>query len=255
MFTTSSPPTNRLLKLLRNSPPGIPLTSSALNAVGIGADSVYHYVKGGYLKRLGHGVVALPSDEITPWGAVKALQNDFPQLHVAARSALSLYGIVHNLYVSDEIILFGPNRMVLPKWAQTFKIRYRCDNLFDFSDDEGLQLNDKTLKACPLSPFRLTTSVPERAVIEMLYEAGTLQDYEEAENLFNSLINPRKRLFGQLLSRCRSKKAIRLFFKFAKRTTLLGFDPMELKTSFPIDSGTPFCWSIKANNRRVVLCP
>ena len=174
---------------------------------------------------------------------------------MAARSALSLYGIVHNLYVSDEIILFGPGRMTLPKWTQAFKIRYRCDNLFNFSDSEGQQLNNKTLKICPASSFHLTASVPERAVIEMLYEAGTLQDYEEAENLFNSLINPRKRLFGQLLSRCRSKKAIRLFFKFAKRTTLLGFDPMELKAAFPIDSGAPFCWSIKANNRRVVLCP
>ncbi len=61
----------------------------------------------------------------------------------------------------------------------------------------------------------------ERAVLEMLYEAGVKQSLEEARNIFEGLRPPRKGLLGQLLSCCVSVKAVRLFLTWARETSLV----------------------------------
>ena len=45
----------------------------------------------------------------------------------------------------------------------------------------------------------LRVSVPERAVLELLYDVGTHQGLEEARHLFEGLTNPRKDMLGRLL--------------------------------------------------------
>ena len=78
----------------------------------------------------------------------------------------------------------------------------------------------------PGLPEDLRVAAPERAVLELLYEAGVKQSLEEARNLFDGLRSPRKDLLGQLLSCCTSVKAVRLFLTWARETSLVDVDAL-----------------------------
>lgn len=83
-------------------------------------------------------------------------------------------------------------------------------------------------------------AVSERAVLELLYEAGVKQSLEEARNLFDGLRSPRKDLLGQLLSCCVSVKAVRLFLTWARETSLVDVD--ALLEQYPVRTGSNTRW-------------
>lgn len=76
----------------------------------------------------------------------------------------------------------------------------------------------------PGQPEGLQVAVPERAVLELLYDAGTRQSLEECRNIFDGLRSPRKDLLGQLLSCCTSVKAVRLFLTWARESGVVDVD-------------------------------
>jgi hypothetical protein len=83
-------------------------------------------------------------------------------------------------------------------------------------------------------------SVAERAVLEMLYDAGTRQSLEEARNLFDGLRSPRKKLLGQLLACCTSVKTVRLFLTWARETEVVNAD--DLLARYPLRTGSNKRW-------------
>ncbi|WBI74621.1 hypothetical protein PALA34_02772 [Pseudomonas aeruginosa] len=83
-------------------------------------------------------------------------------------------------------------------------------------------------------------AVPERAVLEMLYEAGTRQSLEEVRNLFDGLRSPHKDLLGQLLACCTSVKTVRLFLTWARETGVIDVD--ALVQQFPVRAGSTKRW-------------
>lgn len=99
---------------------------------------------------------------------------------------------------------------------------------------------DKTLTTPPGLPEPLRVAVPERAVLELLYEAGVKQSLEEARNLFDGLRSPRKDLLGQLLSCCTSVKAVRLYLTWARETNLVDVD--ALLEQYPVRTGSAKRW-------------
>src|SRR5690606_27045555 len=86
----------------------------------------------------------------------------------------------------------------------------------------------------------LRVAVPERAVLELLYEAGVKQSLEEARNLFDELRSPRKELFGQLLSCCTSVKAGRLFLTWARESIHVDVDAVVEHD--PVRTGSAARW-------------
>ena len=109
--------------------------------------------------------------------------------------------------------------------------------LFDWPDTA---LAGKTLTTPPGLPEDLRVAAPERAVLELLYEAGVKQSLEEARNLFDGLRSPRKDLLGQLLSCCASVKAVRLFLTWARETSLVDVD--ALLEQYPVRTGSNTRW-------------
>jgi hypothetical protein len=83
-------------------------------------------------------------------------------------------------------------------------------------------------------------SIAERAILELLYEAGTRQSLEEARNLFDGLRAPRMELLGHLLACCRSVKAVRLFLAWARETHLLDVD--DLLAKYSVRTGSDKRW-------------
>jgi hypothetical protein len=100
----------------------------------------------------------------------------------------------HNLGRGDTLVLWGESRFALPAWfTSRFPARYVHAHLLTWPD-AGLAA--RSLSTPPGLPDGLCVVVPERAVLELLYEAGVKQSLEEARNLFDGLRSPRKELLG-----------------------------------------------------------
>jgi hypothetical protein len=89
-------------------------------------------------------------------------------------------------------------------------------------------------------PDGVQVSVPERAVLELLYDVGVRQSLEEARHLFESLRSPRKDTSGQLLACCTSVKTVRLFLTWARETSLVDVD--ALLEQFAVRVGSDKRW-------------
>ena len=225
-------------RLQADLPRGAPFDLATLARFGVSGQLASRYVKGGWLVRLGQGVYAYPNDSFGLERAVMFLQQHVPGLHIGGKSALALQGVRHNLSYRDTQVLWGDTRFVLPPWfTSRFPARYVNARLFDWP---GPDLVNKTLSTPPGLPAGLKVAAPERAVLELLYEAGVKQSLEEARNLFDGVRSPRKELLGQLLSCCTSVKAVRLFLTWARETQLV--DVNTLLSQYPVRTGSEKRW-------------
>lgn len=157
---------------------------------------------------------------------------------MGGKSALAWQGGRHNLGSQDALVLWGESRFMLPVWfTSRFPACYAHARLFEWPD---AALADRTLTTPPGLPDGLRVAAPERAVLELLYEAGGKQSFEEARNLFDGLRSPRKDLLGQLLSCCTSIKAVRLFLAWARETGVVDAD--ALLAQYPVRTGSASRW-------------
>ncbi|ACO31921.1 conserved domain protein [Acidobacterium capsulatum ATCC 51196] len=71
----------------------------------------------------------------------------------------------------------------------------------------------------PVSPWEwtLTTSAPERAILEMLDELPRRESFHQVDVVMEGLANLRPQLLGKLLQECKSVKVKRLFLWYADR--------------------------------------
>lgn len=215
-------------------PRGVPFDLDVLERLGVSAKLAAYYAESGWLTRLGQGVYAFPSEDLNAHGAVKLLQSRVAGLHVAAKSALALQGVRHNLAPREQLVLWGDVRFALPNWFKSrFPARYAAAQLFDWPDEDT---PTQSLTTPPGVTEGLRVSVPERAVLEMLYEVGTHQGLEEARNLFDGLRNLRKDTLEQLLLRCTSVKVVRLFLTWARETKVVDVDALLKRHALPVGS-------------------
>jgi hypothetical protein len=216
----------------------MPFDLAILAGHGVSAPLAAKYVKSGWLVRLAQGVYAFAGDALTPHGSIKFLQTRVPGLHVAGKTALSWQGVTHNLPVRDALVLWGDERFTLPEWfVARFPARYVSARLFEWTD--GL-LAAKTITTPPGIIDDVQVSVPERAILELLYEVGINQDIEDARNIFAGLRNIRKDILGKLLSCCTSVKTVRLLFTWSRETVLL--DVETLRDQYQIPTGSDKRW-------------
>ena len=219
-------------------PRGAPFGLDALADLGVDRQAAARQARSGWLARLGHGVYAFPNDPLDRAKTTVFLQARLPGLHVAARTALDMHGVRHNLGANSAWILWGDGPARLPGWyVERFPARYAGTRLFDWPDGE---LATATLGTPPGVQPGLTVSVPERALLEMLYEVGVYQGLEEARQLFENLRPPRRELLARLLQCCTSIKAVRLFLTWAREARLLDVD--GLLSDYPLPVGSDSRW-------------
>lgn len=228
-------PRHSLIKQLQTGlPRGTPFDMATLSRQGVSAKLAAHYAETGWLVRLAHGVYAFPNDELTAHGAIKLLQARVAGLHVAGKSALALQGVRHNLASREQLVLWGDARFALPQWFKSrFPARYRWAKLFDWPDEA---LAAKSLTTPPGATEGLRVSVPERAVLELLYDVGTRQGLEEARNLFDGLRNLRSDVLGRLLGCCTSVKTVRLFLTWARESKVVDVEVLQQQYTLPVGS-------------------
>lgn len=236
MSTNSRP---HLIKRVQTElPRGAPFDLAALAALGVSPQLAAHYVEAGWLLRLAQGVYAFPNEDHGLHGSLKFLQQRVPGLHLGGKSALAIQGVRHNLRSRETAVLWGDSRYSLPAWLTSrFPARYVHARLFEWPD---ASLDSRTLGTPPGLPDGLRVSSPERAVLELLYEAGNRESLEESRNVFDGLRSPRKELLGQLLSCCTSVKAVRLFLTWARETGVVDVDDMLAR--HPLRTGSDKRW-------------
>ncbi len=285
-------PTQNLLRQLQTATPrGAPLDLRSLGRIGISPQLAAYYARTGWLTRLAHGIYALPGDALNTPGMLMLLQDRIAGLHLAGRSAL---GAPVKGLGGGELVLMGDARAELPEWfTMRQPARYTNPRLFDWSlaglsPEAGAELARQTVvdgrSASAAAPAGdgadvadgaspgIRRSVPERAILEMLYDVGTGESLADAKEMVASLRvttaaapepspapaptpaprahrdpNPAAAAttlhiptLGLLLRCCTSIKAVRLLLTLARQTNLL--DVRKLARDHSPRTGSPTRW-------------
>lgn len=225
-----------LIKSLQTTlPRGMPFDLDTLQRHGVSPQLAAKYVNSGWLVRLGQGIYAFAGDSLELHPTLCFLQNRVSGLHVAGKSALAMQGVRHNLMYREKTILWGDTRFSPPEWLTTrFPTHYVSANLFHWPDSSPLP--EKTLTTPPGVTAGLHVSVPERALLEMLYEVGTHQGVEEAYNLFAGVRNLRLNTLGPLLEACTSIKTTRLLLTWGRETGTINVEQLQQQYHLPTGS-------------------
>jgi hypothetical protein len=204
------------IKSLASLPRGAPLDVALLKELGVSSALASHYVRSGWLVRLGRGVFMFPNDTLQVGPSVKFLARRLHGLHVGGKTALAWRGVRHNVGPRERLSLWGELRWSLPPWfTGRFPARYVARKLFDSTLPAGFGL--QTLPETPDGP---AVSGPERALLELLSEVGAKQGREEARNIMEGVRSPRLDVLGRLLKHCPSVKVVRLCLQWAEELNL-----------------------------------
>ena len=219
----------RLKPLLDDLPPGYVADAAWLVARGINRKSILQYEQRGWLEKLARGVYRRPAIRHDVGGGgeedwrrlVLSLQRVMGyNVHVGARTALSLQGFTHYLSFGAEtapVYLYGD----VPSWLARlpYADRFETRTLSLFGGAQiGVDGIDDEKQLSPLQRLNnLMVSTPERAILELLNELPNEESFHNADMVFEGLANLRPRLLEASLKACTSVKTKRLFFVFADK--------------------------------------
>jgi hypothetical protein len=220
---------SKLNELYSELPPGSPVTSEELAALGVSADLAVHYVRARWLTRLARGVFARPDTPLELHPSLRLLERRMKGLHVGGKSALDWHGVRHNVAQLPQLQLYGWASSALPSWfSERFPSSYHRLRLFDEKPDALLRVSPFQRK--PDGPL---VSDPERAVLELLSDVGVRQPLQEARDLLEGTPSLRAAVLQELLERCRQVKAVRLCLTLGRELGLpwaAKLDPKRLPT-------------------------
>jgi hypothetical protein len=190
--------------------------TAQLAALGVSPALAHHYLKSGWLTRLGRGVFMFPNDALREADCLRFLARHVVGLHVGGKTALAWRGFGHNVPVREPLWLWGHQNFRLPDWfTERFPARYTTRNPFSRSLPKG-----NGLEPLPDQPDGVPVSVPERALLELLGEVGIHQGVEEARNIMEGVRSLRPEVLSQLLGHCRRVKAARLCVQWSEELQL-----------------------------------
>lgn len=220
----------KLIQLIKVWPSGAVLTSEWLiQVMKYPRGLLQQYRRSGWLELVGKGAyrrVELDKNGgLSPlrWhGGVYALQVlttqseavRYPQIHVAARTALELLGYAHFLKLSgrETVWLFAERNYRIPNWFKNYdwgaQIRFSSAKLFTKSLPKTITVKD-------WGPYVTQLSCPERAIMELLELCPKYESLENAKLTMEGLASLRPKVASELLQDCTSIKVKRLFLALA----------------------------------------
>lgn len=209
---------NIINNLLKEWPKGTIAVHPWLIKQGVYRQLADVYVKGGWLERIGQGAFKRAGEKVDWIGGVYALQTQLDaSVHPAGKAALQLHGNAHYVpadFKQSKIVLFGVLNEKLPAWFNKYlwgvEIRYVMTGLFG---------NDKPLGLTSYNAgdYDIKISSPERAALEFCYDVPSDESFDELSHIISGLTTLRPPILQDLLERCRSIKAKRLFMYLAEK--------------------------------------
>ncbi|MGE8059182.1 type IV toxin-antitoxin system AbiEi family antitoxin domain-containing protein [Pseudomonas sp. NPDC089547] len=223
-------------ELYKTMPRGMLLNLSALQKIGISNQRAACYAKSGWLTRIAHGIYVFPGDSLSLPSALTYLAMQIEGLHVGGASALLERD-------SAPLVLWGDARTSLPRWfSERFSVRYRHARLFDW---QAPSIPEQTLTHARPVLGNIKCSTAERALLEMLYDVGDKQSLEDAYIAFSQVKVMCPHIVGDLLQRCTSIKAKRLFLKWGRECGQLNLDTVLDHYRIPMGSNNRWITRLK----------
>ena len=201
------------------------VTAVYLRRQGVSYQSMLKYRQSDWLRSLGNGAFCESGDVPSIDAALAALveQLGLP-IHLGGKTALARRGIMQYVPIGglpSEIYMRRGVR--LPKWfSGTYAGQFVCRRSCLFPDETGVERREA---ACAVSS-------PERAFLELAAEVPQKIALGELYQLMEFADTLRPKLVSELLTKCGSVKAKRVFLlladdlghRWAKRVDLSGID-------------------------------
>lgn len=176
----------------------------------VNVDLAKHYVRSGWLRRVGVGAYCLRGSEPVWQGAIWGLQQIDAPVWPGGATALALQGYAQNVSFGDsgQVSLFGAPGFQLPAWFKRQDwpediILHRI-NLF------SVEAGDAAWQWVDWQGQDLQVSSPEQAVLEIAYLVRDEHSFEQLRHAMEALPSLRPKRMNTLLGTCRSVKASRL---------------------------------------------
>ncbi len=210
------------------------LFGSWMNQQGIDSKSQLEYVQSGWLERIARGVYKFAGSHPTLYSAISCYNTQLnKQCIVGARSAIEQRGYSHYVPMGKPVaFLFTDNTHKLPEWLLLgqwdMTVRYQTTS---FLGEDLLGVETQMVDSRPL-----LVSSPERAMLEWLNMPSINSSLLDVYYVMEMLATLRSDLVQQLLERCTSVKAKRLFMYMAEKTGFTWVDDID-KTKIDFGSG------------------
>ena len=217
-------------KLLREWPKNTVAVYAWLDGRGVYRQLAGTYVKSGWIERIGQGAFKRAGEDVDWSGGLYALQAQLGMsVHPAGKTALQLQGNAHYLPASlkqGKAVLFGSKNEKLPTWFKGYEwgvdIRYVMTGLFGKDTVSGIT----TYNA---GNYEFKISSPERAALEFCYDVPIRESFDELDQIMSGLTTLRPRIVQELLEKCGSIKAKRLFMYLAEKHNHAWVDKLDTK--------------------------
>lgn len=198
--------------VLAKLPRGEPLSTAALALLGVSAFRASALARSGWLTHVARGVYMLPGDTLNHDACLAYLARQDGSFHVGSKTALAWRGVRQNIAFREVLTLWGARAKPLPTWfSQRFESHYQATRLFDASLPANLGL-----QPLPAGRPDVLVSVPERAMLELLSDAGKYQSLSETRDLVEALPSLRNQVLDTLLAHTTRIKVVRLAHALAQ---------------------------------------
>lgn len=194
---------------------------------GVGQRLAYSYFEDGYLRKIGPGVFARKGDELDWLGVVRFLQKEMKlPLHISGRSALELHGHGHYIPLGKKqrIYLTSYVARSFPIWPKNEKSNFEL-----IFSKASLLKKEEFLTNYKERNFEVKISTRELAILELIDALDLESSLETVENYMNSLQTLRPKVVQEVLEKCKSVKAKRVFLFLAEKLSLKFMDKIVIE--------------------------
>jgi hypothetical protein len=205
---------SKINQLLQEMPKGTVVLASWLVRQDYSHDLQQKYIRSNWLESIGKGAFTRTGETVDLFGALYALQSQAKkQVHIGGGSSLALLGFSHYIEMGQTTIsLFAGQGFKLPVWFSNNS----WDTPFELTRSNMLP-PELALTNYNTGNFSVKVSTPARAMLECIELAPGRFDLEEAGLIMESLNALQPAMVQELLEKCRSIKAKRLFLYFAEK--------------------------------------
>lgn len=221
---------SKLNQLLNGEQSGSLLFSEWLNANGYSNQLLKTYRDSGWLKTLCRGVMVTPNCKMDALAAVAAYNKQMDGgVHVAAHSALELYGFNHYVPMGKPLLYLSHSRPNVPQWMSL--------DVFDmvikpFSTDT---FTNPFVEEIDHNGEKLLAASPEMAFLECLLLAPNQYNFMDLFYIMEQLTTLRPEIVQKLLETTKSLKVKRSFLYMAEKARHYWFNMLDISK---IDLGT-----------------
>ena len=197
--------------------PGMVLTTSFMQEIGISAKRAFQLKSQNILDSLGTAAYKKVQDQVSWPGVCAAIESQLNiSTHIGGKSALALQGnYQYQELGSFNLWLITNSKKALPNWftKNTWDFNWHLCRLNLFSSS----LQRSFVRKNVIQGFTLSISSRERAILEMIYLIGKYHRFEEVEEIFEGLLNLDPEVIQELLVYCNSIKTKRVFLYLAQK--------------------------------------